>query len=139
MSHTFRCWIDDGLTALVPPYRVIPNSLPSQDMLYASISAPGENVLAGADAATVPAATDGKTQALKVLGALGAIFVGGVLLKFAFEAAMAHRAGNRAYAGRMEPLPPVRPAWYIPDDELRNYDYDVLKARLLTRGRKGRR
>lgn len=139
MSHTFRCWIDDGLTALVPPYRVIPNSLPSQDTLYASISAPGENVLAGADGATVPAAPDGKTQALKVLGALGAIFVGGVLLKFAFEAAMAHRAGNRAYAGGREPLPPVRPAWYIPDEDLRRYDYDVQKARLLTRARKGRR
>lgn len=139
MSHTFRCWIDDGLTALVPPYRVIPNSLPSQDMLYASISAPGENVLAGADTATVPAVTDGKTQALKVLGALGAIFVGGVLLKFAFEAAMAHRAGNRVYAGGREPLPPVRPAWYLSDENLWAYGGDVERARQLTRARKGRR
>ena len=97
MSHTMRCWMDDGLAALVPPYQVIPNSLPSQDWLYASIAAPGISPLSGADApSSVP--TDGKSQALKVLGALGAIFVGGVLLRLAWQAAT-HSTGG------MEPLP----------------------------------
>lgn len=148
MSHTIGCYVDDGLAAVVTDWDggggaalpIAPWSWGNQDSLYAAVSVPGgPSPMSGADAATPPSvAPDSKAMLTRLAIGGGAVLVGGFLLKFAYDAAKAHKGLEReplaARVGSGRIARPMPEPWHIPDESLTAlYGPAVARAKAKTR------
>lgn len=144
MSHTIGCYVDDGLDAVVTDWDggggaalpIAPWSWGNQDSLYAALSVPGgPSPMSGADAATPqPIATDHKAMLTRLALGGGAVLVGGFLLKFAYDAAKAHKGIAREPIARSSGRRPE--PWHIPVESLTAlYGPAVARAKAKTRSR----